>query len=276
MEMLGGGAGGGGEGDLEGDVRFGTDLAFNLIYVSGATGKDLDEISALIDVFDQRDPPHRIEFEKTYTIDIIHRDPQEVKDLVQNQISDRVDTGESQGGGQKNDQQKMMQMMQQLAGGKKGGGNTASEQKKPKCKLGVDLQTSKLLVTGPKFIYEEIALIVMDLDVESLSVQPDVVILKEIGNGASIKETLKAVFGDKVVIVESGEAAAGTGPPRTGNSPATTGTKAKTDAAKVQEAARSNFMNMIRAQQGGQRGGAQRGGATPRGGATRGGRGGGR
>lgn len=270
--LLGGGTGGagGGGGILEGDVRFGVDMPFNAMYVAGATGNDLDEISALIEVLDQEDPPGEINPFSFRTIDIIHRDPMEVKDLVVEQLGELVDTGQKAQGGQNNEAAQMMKMMQQMAGGGKKGASSADYEKdKPKVRVGVDVATRQLLVTGPEHLYNKIFEMVVELDKEELSTPPDVEMLDS-GNAKAIKSALVAMFGDKIEIVDANEiqngaSASGQSSGQPGSSPAN---KA---AQSMQEAQRNAIMQAMQRAAAAQRGGGQRGGGTPRGGSTRGG-----
>ncbi len=263
--LLGGGGGGSvGAGELEGDVRFGVDAAFNAIYVAGATGNDLDQIAEIIDVLDQPEAPHDPELVgKFRTIQIIHRDPTEVKDLIEAQLADLIDTGKSEGGNQQNNEaRQMMQMMQQITGNKGGrGGDT--EQEKPKVKLGVDTTTNQLLVTGPEFIYKEVLKMVIELDREELSDAPSMQMFQRTGDTEVIKSALKAMFGDKIEILikgeDDGESGNASQPNAAGSPNAASGDVAKR-MQQQQEQARAAFMNAIRQQAGGQRGGGQRGG----------------
>jgi type II secretory pathway component GspD/PulD (secretin) len=276
-DLLGGllGGGGGAEGAaLEGDVQFGVDMPFNMVYVRGATGNDLEEIAALIDTLDQPEPPHNPELiGDFYTIDVIHRDPTELKELIEIDLADLLDTGEkAQGGGQNQEAAQMMKVMQQLAGGGKrgGGGSTDYEQSKPKAKLGVDPTTSKILVTGPKSIYLQVLKRVNELDKADLSIPPVYELMTDVGDIETGIQVVRAMFGDKVEVidkstgepVEASGASSGQQKP-----PATTNTAAE----KARAEQIKNFMtNAARAQaagQQGQRGGSTRGG----GGSTRGG-----
>ncbi len=284
--LLGGGTSGAGGGILEGeDVRFGVDMPFNAMYVAGATGNDLDEISALIEVLDQPEAPQEISTIGEFrTINIIHRDPTEVKTLVEAQLGDAVDTGQKQqGGGQNNEAAQMMKMMQQMTGGgKKGASSQDLEKEKPKVRLGVDVATRQLLVTGPEHIYNDIYKMVVKLDQESLSTPPAFEILDP-GNAAAYKRALKAMFGEKVEIVEADASSNGsaTTPGSSGSTPESSAGSNPQQAS--QEAARSAMIQAIQraqSQRGG--GGATRGGGAPtrggggstRGGGGRGGRGG--
>ncbi len=56
--LLGGGTGGVGDASLEGDVKMGVDMRFNMVYVRGATGNDLEEIAIFFYTLVRADPPH--------------------------------------------------------------------------------------------------------------------------------------------------------------------------------------------------------------------------
>lgn len=277
--LLGGGGAGGGGGVLEGEVQFGVDMPFNIVWVRGATGNDLEEIAALIETLDQPEPPHNPELiGDFYTIDVIHRDPTELKNLIEIDMADLLDTGEkSQGGGQNQEAAQMMKMMQQLTGGgKRGGGGSADyEQSKPKGKLGVDPTTKKLLVTGPKFIYQQVLKRVQLLDQADLSTPPIFEIIPDAGDMEAQIQTLRMIFGDKIEVIdkESGELlggdSGGTGGGAAGSAVANAQQKAQA------ENMRNMMINAARAQAAQQRGGAAAGGRGGGGGRTRGGGGGG-
>ena len=277
----GGGASGSGAGILEGEVRFGMDASFNSIYVAGATGGDLDQISQLIELLDKPDPPHNPDTIGEFrTIEIFHRDPEELKVLVEKQIPDFIATEKTEGGAaQNNEAAQMMKALAQLQGGK-GGGAAAEEQEKPQARLGVDVTTNRLLVTGPDFIYQEILTIVKDLDVQQLSDSPTVTILQRQVNNQAVLDTLKAMFSDDIEIVESAavDDNSESSADGTSKSPTATGSDATARAQQQQQQqmqqAREAFGRMMQ-QQGGGRGGPG-GGGGGRGGANGGGAGGGR
>ena len=214
-----------------------------------------------------------------YTIDVIHRDPTELKDIIEQQLSDLLDNGQkSQGGGQNQEAAQMMKMMQQLAGGGKGGrsGSADLEQSKPKGKIGVDAVTSKILVTGPNFLYQEVLKRVEELDQADLSAPKQFEIIPDVGDMNLMSQTLRAMFGDKVKVIDSetGEAVVGASA-----TAASKPSSSSSSASASSDAQRQAFMKMIqqRAQQSG--GSSQRGAPSgARGGSSRGGssRGGGR
>jgi hypothetical protein len=295
--MMGGGAGdllggllGGGTGsetvstDLEGAVQFGVDMRFNMIFVRGATGNDLEAIAGLIETLDQPDPPHNPELVGGfYTIDINFRDPTELKTIIEQDLSDLLSSGEeAKGGGQNAEAAQMMKMMQSLTGKNKnqGGGSGADlEKQKPKGKLGVDPATRKLLVTGPHFIYKEVLLRVEELDIPGPA-PPKMEIMEEIVDLSAHVAILKAVFGDNAILLD-----ATTGEPidsQNGANGARTNTaKTPTAGSAQQDAMRQMMIKAAQSQQAGRGGQTGRGGGTTRGGGgsgggtTRGGGGGG-
>ena len=92
---------------LQGDVRFVVDTDFNSMFVTGATETDLLLINDLIDILDQPEGPNDPELLGTFrTIQIFHRDAEEVKEIVEMQLGDLiVPSGGSAEGGNNNQQQ---------------------------------------------------------------------------------------------------------------------------------------------------------------------------
>ena len=270
--LLGGDSiGGSGESELEGDVRFGVDMPFNMVWVAGATGADLRGITALIETLDRPEAPHNPELIGEFrTIDIIHRDPIEVKELIEENMAELLDTGnQSEGGGQNNQQAQVANMIQQLSGRGGNGGAANREQEKPKARLGVDTKTNKLLVTGPKFIYEEVLKRVIELDRAALSTPPAVEFVDDIGNSEAYIVALQAMFGDKIELFD------GAAETQTAQNDAEQTASESNDASEAQKdqqtAQRSALLRALQSRTGG--GGR---GGPGNSGAGRGGRGGGR
>jgi hypothetical protein len=165
--MGGGSAGGSGSTQLEGDVKFNVDVPLNYLFVSGATSSDLDLISFYIDILDQPNPAHNVDLVgKTYPIKIRHRDPEEVRTMVEESVPQYIDKSKNDGNQQQNnDMQQMQRMMQMFAGGGRGGSSGSNqEQKEAKARLTIDTARSLLIVTGPAHIYEKILEIVEQVD----------------------------------------------------------------------------------------------------------------
>ena len=101
-------------GVLEGDVQFGTDSHFNSLYVTGATETDLFLINDLIELLDQANSPQNPELLGAFrTIPILHRDPEEVKEIVEAQLSDLI--APSGSGGENNNNQQQAGQQAQMA-----------------------------------------------------------------------------------------------------------------------------------------------------------------
>lgn len=285
--LFGGGGGGSSVSSLEGEIKIGIDGRLNYLWVTGATSNDLVLLDAAVDMFDISTPPHNPETAgQIYVIQVRHRDPEEMKTRVENVMSvyfKDADSGGGGGGG--NEAANMMKMMKQLTGGKGGGGGDTKE-RKPRGYLDVDMKTGQLIFMGPKSIFVQVEALVTFLD------QPEVkepLKMKEFdmkgSDGAKLAEMLKTILGsDKVEIVgvdnmsgESAEDGANADPKANGkkNGDSKAMNAAAAAQAKQVEAARSNFIQMMRSQQGSGGRGAV-GGRPQGGGGNRGGGGGGR
>ncbi len=171
--LLGGSSGSSSTGasNLEGDVRFHIDGPMNYLFVIGATSNDLDQINAMVELLDQPNPAHDPNLVgRTYTIKIKHRDPEEIKKVIEDSIPSLIDKSSNEGNQGNNDQMAQLQrMMQQFAGGGRGGagggGGASQEQREAKCRLAVDVERSVLVVTGPNHIFLKIQGIVEELDI---------------------------------------------------------------------------------------------------------------
>ena len=217
----GGGASGSGDAttlELEGSVTFVEDIRLNVLYVMGATEYDLDLISELVDFIDQPEAPHAPDFlGPTWLIKVKYRDPEELKTLVEKQYAALLTGGGSGGAGggdpaaqaaqqQAQMMQQMQRAMQQAMGGGRGGrgGGQDADEMKPKAVLGVDKEKSYLLVTGPKYIYEQINNLVLELDIkESPDDDNDRKMIAGEGsmNANDLAQMLKAMYPDKIDIV---------------------------------------------------------------------------
>ncbi|MEL7500265.1 MAG: secretin N-terminal domain-containing protein [Planctomycetota bacterium] len=275
--------GGGGGGVLEGDVTFGMDVRFNTLWIRGATDNDLAEINQLIDMWDRPEGSIKPELAGEFrTIDVIHRDAEELVEIIKSQIPDliRDPEAEKQSGGGNNEARQMMAAIQAMTGKKQGASSADNEEKKPKALLGVDEMTNQLLVTGPSFIYDEILLRVLKLDVPDLTKPKTSMLLPaELGDVESLAKILEEQYKGNIII-DMGDEETGTnrnGSSSTSGRPSSGNTAASTQAKATSDAARAAFMNAIRSNAargggGGAQGGGGRGGA----GGGRGGRGGGR
>jgi type II secretory pathway component GspD/PulD (secretin) len=202
--------------ELEGTVTFVEDIRLNVLYVMGATEYDLDLITELVDFIDQPEAPHAPDFVgPTWLIKVKYRDPEELKGVIEKQYSAILtgtgggaaggDPGAQQAQQQAQMMQQMQRAMQQAMGGGRGRGGPDADEMKPKAVLGVDKEKSYILVTGPKFIYEQINNLVMELDIkDSPDDDKDRKMIAGDGsmNPRDLAEMLKAMYPDKIEIVQ--------------------------------------------------------------------------
>ena len=174
-DLLDGLLGGGGSDSvsgLEGDVTFGADVRFNTLWVVGATGNDLSQITNLIEYWDRPEGETKPElFGATRVVKVFHRGAQEVVDIIKAQRPEMVYTEQAkQGGGQNNGEVaqalKAVQALTKGGGGGAAAGGGGSGGKKQTVVLGVDAVNNTILVTGPKYMYDDILTIVEQVDVE--------------------------------------------------------------------------------------------------------------
>jgi type II secretory pathway component GspD/PulD (secretin) len=161
-------AGGSSTSELEGDVKFNVDVPLNYLFVSGATANDLDLITMYLEMIDQPNPAHSMDLVgRTYAIRIEHRDPEIVKQRIEELVPEYIDKTNAENQPQQNNEAvQMMRAMQALTGGK-GNAGGGPEQKEAKARLSVDTERGYLIVTGPEHIYFKIKEIVSTLDIPS-------------------------------------------------------------------------------------------------------------
>ena len=283
--LFGGGLGGGsGTSALEGDVTLGVDGRLNYMIVMGATNSDLDMIDSTVDLFDIPTSPQEPEIGgQIYKIQIQHRDPEEVKALVDSILEMYFKDGEEGGGGGgggRNDAANMMKMMQALSGRGGGGGGASTQDVKARGYLGVDLKTSQLIFMGPKSIFRQVEAIVAAIDLPEVEV-PRVMVQLDLGElepTDALRKLKEILGGDKIDDSASDEKEGSEGG-AVGGQGGNRNAAESSDQQKAQEAARNNFIQMMQQrarQQGGGARGQGGGGRGGQGGGGRGGRGGGR
>ena len=290
--LLGGGGGGGLGGsdgiafELEGeDVKLSMDVRSNSLIVIGATTGDLEVIAEFIDLMDIDSPPQDPDlYGATYSIEVKFRPAIDVKEIVEAQLVDLFKVSNPAGGNRNQNAEAQISatVLRSLQGGNRRGGNrgggaaannTGAEQ--PKATLSVDEMTNCLIVTGPKFIYERVRLVVETLDVER-RVETDVITPK--APARIVLEALKDMFPGQIVVPEDSEdGEGGGGATAGGGNRSTRGVGRGGGAPSTREQLQQNILNEIRRGGGaggrGGGGGARGGGGGGRGGGGGGGRG---
>jgi len=276
--LLGGGGGSDAVVGLEGDVRFGADVRFNTLWVTGATSNDLSQINDLVEYWDRPEGQTKPElFGATKMIKIYYRDAAEVVELIKATRPTMIYNAETaqQGGAQKSGEiAQMMKAVQQLnkGGGGGGGSSGASAGQKQTVVLGVDAVNNTILVTGPPYMYDDILTIVESVDVEPGPRAAEVV---AVVNPTLVLGVLKQLFPGKVMMAGEEE----TNPANGGrNNQGTQGNQAKDDENRQRQELRRAIESAARDQQqgGGRAAGGGGGGGRGAGGGGRGAGGGGR
>ena len=257
---------------LEGEVNFGPDVRFNMLWVTGATANDLVLITNLIEYFDRPEAETNPElFGETRMIKVYHRGVAELVDQIKRQFPEMIYSEQAtakqgnQGGGEV---AQAVKALQQLNGGKGGGGKGGGAKggnagAKQTVVLNADTANGMILVTGPPYMYDKILEFVKLVDVAPAPTTT--VFVHDVPR--PVVDAIKQLFGPK--LVEDGQE--GTA------APTDTGTSqqgGRTQAAERAEALQQlrDIGNAARQQQGGGGRGAGGGG---RGGGAGGGRPGG-
>ena len=268
---------------LEGDVQAGLYVPLNLIYISGATQSDLEIIQDAIEVFDQPSAPQDPELAgQFWSIQIRHRDPENVFALVQSQMAVYIQSeeqGNKEGG---NAQEQVAKLVRNMAGG--GGEESDPSQDLPTIRIDLDSETDQILITGPEFIYLQVLSLVERIDTpEDISRKTTLVLGRGQVTPSSLK-ILQQTFGKKFVVVDedsdSADESKNEGDSKDKSKDTKAAQKEQADrAAQQQKRANDLFRNLRNAQGGGRGqggGGGGRGQGGGGGGRGQGGGGGGR
>ena len=207
--LFGGGLGGDTDSPaaaLEGDVTIGIDGRLNYMWVIGATSNDIELIDAVVEEFDVSSPPQSPETAgQIYSIQIQHRDVEEIKTQVETLMEKYFSDDEAkQGGGGGNEAANMMKMMRSLTGGGGGGGGN-EEEVRVRGYLSVDKMTSKLLFLGPKSIFIQVETLVANLDQPQVEVPRSMLTIPLDGeDGQRYAEMLRDLLGDDKIEISGG------------------------------------------------------------------------
>ncbi len=283
---LGGGAGemasdllGGGSSSSSGDGVFLTEgpvaIVANVNNYSlavSASPNDMELISQLIDFMDQPEAMHDPNpVGETRTIPILYQDVFKVEEIVRKNLGEILKSTDQPGGGGNDPAQAQQQLIQAMLGRGRGGsgGGGSEEAEAPKASLSVDEKNSMLVVTGPKFAYDQILFLVRLVDVPKSGPPTDLQLVPR-GNiePRQLAEMLRLWDPDHIEIIENENAtgsAAGTagstpGGDRTGSPAAPAGANPAINVDALQQLMRARNQGGGRGGRGGGRGGQGAGG----------------
>ncbi len=161
----------------------------NALFVSGPTYK-VREIEQMLQILDSGDLSASLRDRKPRTIPVLHADVDQVYQVVRDVYKDLLESDQDRGA--RTAANVMAQMMG--GGGRRGGGGQQS-QPAASLSLGVDRQTSQIIVSSSEAIYEDVRKLVETLDTDAHDARPTVqVISLQNTSTSAIKGTLGSLM----------------------------------------------------------------------------------
>lgn len=282
--LLGGGGGGGPAAAAGGGaLSIVPELRLNALVVQG-TQRDIDAIEQLLDVLDQESSILDVQtVAKPRMIPVQHVAAADIAEVVRSVYANRVD---SVGGGQQPRQASPQELIQALRGGRGGnarggaGGQRNGQAEPQRLTIGVDMRSNSLIVSAPEPLFQEVKLLVAQLDqagTESTETVQTIAIKR--ANPQVVQQAISSVMGNKVTLTQTAAntgrtSAGGTAPGQAGQAGRGQGGNRGPQNGGGQQAfgqgGQGADLNMIRALMGGGGQGARGG----QGGGARGGQGG--
>jgi type II secretory pathway component GspD/PulD (secretin) len=180
-DLLLGGSGSGGSSFTSSNVEIVPDARLNALIVQ-AKPADLDTMEQLLKVLDQRTGPEDVEADgQPRSIPVYNASASDIAQTIQQLYQDRI-----AGGGANISPQEMMKML-------RGGPNT--EQQIAKMSIAVDTRNNMLIVRAPDPLFEEIKLLVEELDeMEADSPETTRVVSLKHTNSAAVQKALTSIL----------------------------------------------------------------------------------
>ncbi len=272
--LLGGMLGGGSSDSVAaGAASIVADVRLNCLIVQAAAS-DLLLIERLLPIIDRESSPEEVQTNgRPRLIPVLYMPADQMATIVKQIYPDRV-AGASGSNQQQQRQPSPADFIQALRGGGGGGGGRGgrgggqADSEPQKMTIGVDPRSNSLIVAAPEPLFQEVELLVAQLDREGLESNDAMEVLTiRHGNPEVVKKALAAVIGEQMK-TSTTSSSSGSSTPTSQPQPSS----GQTDAASVQQ--RIDFFRSLRDGGGGSSGGFGGFGGGDRGGST-GGRGGG-
>ncbi|MEM1304306.1 MAG: secretin N-terminal domain-containing protein, partial [Planctomycetota bacterium] len=271
-DLLGFGGGGGGGDSLGGgftssSVDIVPDARLNALIVY-AQPEDLQTVDQLLRILDQRTGPEVVEAGgKPRLIAVQNNSAAAVASVVKEVYKNRLESsGSGNGGGRQPNPEELIRALRGRGG--QGGGAGGSGPEPSKMTIGVDERSNSLVVKAPDPLFEEVRLLVKQLDEEGLETpRLTRVVSLEHSNAEAVKEALESLLGEEAVTTVSSQQQQN----RSRNSSSSQGGNNSADRAAEFQRRLEFFQRLRNAQPGGGRGGPPGGGGRPGGGPGRGG-----
>ncbi|UUO09128.1 hypothetical protein M4951_12625 [Blastopirellula sp. J2-11] len=277
--LLGLGGSDGGSYTASGSFSVVADGRLNALVVKGSAA-DVQVIDQLLKIIDQPHSPEDVQTKaKPRMIPVLYQPANDVLNVVKQVYADRI--AESGGNGQQR-QPSPEDFIRALGGGRGGrggggqGGQGGAPSEPPKMTIGVDARSNALVVSAPDPLFEEVKLLVEQLDQAGSDSQETMQVVNiRKSNPETVQNALRSILGANVTSNTTSATSSTSGQ----SSPNQPQAPSQADADAMRQ--RMEMFNRIRGamEQGGGRGGrggggdrGGRGGGAPGGGGGRGGR----
>ncbi|MFI4876307.1 MAG: secretin N-terminal domain-containing protein [Blastopirellula sp. JB062] len=194
--LLGLGGGGGGSYAASGSFSVVADGRLNALVVKGSP-TDVQVIEQLLEIIDQPHSPEDVQTKaKPRMIPVLYQPANDVLNVVKQVYADRI--AESGGGQQR--QPSPEDFIRALRGGRGGrgggGGGGEAQSEPPKMTIGVDARSNALIVSAPDPLFEEVKLLVEQIDQAGSDSQETMQVVNiRKSNPATVQNALQSILG---------------------------------------------------------------------------------
>ncbi len=195
---------------LAGPVQITADPRLNALVVQ-ADPADILAIEQILVVLDQRESPEEILAQaKPRLIPVYNTQASDVAEIVKQIYQDRmVTSGGSSGGGRPTNPMELFQMMRGSRGGDRGGGDTSrggssSSSQVDRLSIGVDDRTNSVVVCAAEPLFQEVKLLVEELDNAAVETNEAVEVVSLHGaSPQAVQQALASLMGDSIQVNSS-------------------------------------------------------------------------
>ncbi|MGQ9576261.1 MAG: secretin N-terminal domain-containing protein [Thermoguttaceae bacterium] len=178
------------------------DSRLNALIVQ-AHPSDLDLMEQLLKVLDQPGSPEEVLAEsKPRLIPVYWTQAQEIAEIVRQVYQDRL-VSSAPGGGRPPSPQDIIQMLRGGRGGP-GGRRRGSQEDLPRMSIGVDVRTNSLIVAAPDSLFQEVKMLVEELDFAASDTTEAVeVVTLQRTSPQAVQQALSAMLGQSIQVAGS-------------------------------------------------------------------------
>ncbi len=193
------GMGDGGTIAPSGSIQITPDDRLNALIVQ-ANPTDLSTIEELLKILDQKESPEDVLVQmKARVIRCYNTQASEIADILKQVYRERMVSGASGASARRPTPQEFMQMLRGGRRGSSGGSSRTSAQEFMKMTVSVDERTNSLIVAAPEQLFEEVKMLVEQLDQAAMeSGQSTRVVTLHKASPDAVQQALSAMLGDSV------------------------------------------------------------------------------